>query len=370
MIDRPSASDAARGEPFRPMRSDAPTVPRLPRPPRAAIILAAVAALAGPTEALGAPTPTPSRQAPTAVGTLTQLRGPTGCLVDGSEPSGGCTPAAPCAARRRSSARSAVAISPDGQERLRRLVAQQRDRGLPAQRADRQADAGGGHAPAASPSSGASGCATARGLDGPNSVAVSPDGTQRLRDVARAATPSPSSAATASTGALTQATSGGCIAGAAIPGCAAGPRARRPGRRHGQPRRRERLRRRVLRQRGRGRSPATPSTGALTQPAGRDRLHRRARRPTAAPPASRSALPRAWRSAATATTSTSRAALSNAVGVLTRDPSTGALTQATDGSGCIADTPARRLHDRHRSSPARTPSRSAPTTATSTSRRC
>ena len=32
-------------------------------------------------------------------------------------------------------------------------------------------------------------------------------------------------------------------------------------------------------------------------------------------------------------------ALSNAVAVLARDPSTGALTQATDGSGCIVDSP-------------------------------
>jgi DNA-binding beta-propeller fold protein YncE len=32
-------------------------------------------------------------------------------------------------------------------------------------------------------------------------------------------------------------------------------------------------------------------------------------------------------------------ALSNAVAILTRDPSTGALTQATDGSGCIVDAP-------------------------------
>ena len=41
------------------------------------------------------------------------------------------------------------------------------------------------------------------------------------------------------------------------------------------------------------------------------------------------------------------AALSNAVAVLTRDPSTGALTQATDGSGCIIERRAHRLHDRH-----------------------
>ena len=61
-------------------------------------------------------------------------------------------------------------------------------------------------------------------------------------------------------------------------------------------------------------------------------------RPPAARPASRSRRPRAWPSAPTATTCTSPTAVSNAVVVLARNPSTGALTQATDGTGCIADT--------------------------------
>ena len=37
-------------------------------------------------------------------------------------------------------------------------------------------------------------------------------------------------------------------------------------------------------------------------------------------------------------------ALSNAVVTLTRNPTTGALAQASDGSGCIVDSAAHRLH--------------------------
>ena len=197
------------------MRSDAPTVPRLPRPPRAAIILVAVAALAGPTEALGAPTPTPSRQAPTAVGTLTQLSGPTGCLVDRSAPSAGCTPAAPCAARRPSSARRRSRSAPTGGNVY---VASSSSNAIAIFRRNaRTGELTQARAPpAASPPRAASGCAKARGLRGPNSVAVSPDGrnvyaTSLDERRGRRLPPQPA------TGALTQASGTGCIAGAAHP---------------------------------------------------------------------------------------------------------------------------------------------------------
>ncbi len=76
---------------------------------------------------------------------------------------------------------------------------------------------------------------------------------ERLRDLARQRRRRQSSAATATTGALTQLPGGGgCIANARDARLHHRPRARRPRRRRRQPRRQERLRRRVRRQRGRG----------------------------------------------------------------------------------------------------------------------
>ena len=213
---------------------------------------------------------------------------------------------------------------------------------------------------------GAGGCATARRARRPQLGRRQRRRRQRLRDLRSAATRSPIFSRNPSTG-------------RAHPGHRRQrlhrqrgdrrlhhrPRARRPRRRHRQPRRRQRLRRRVLRQRGRRRSPATRrparSRSPPTPPAASS-----TRRPTAAPPASRWRLRRAWRSAPTATTSTSPRRSATPSRVFTRDPSTGALTQATDGSGCIVNAALDRLHDRHRSSAAPTRWRSAPTTTTST----
>ena len=266
-----------------------------------------------------------------------QLRGPSGCVVDRSEATRGCTPVRALRGPAPFLGSNAVAISPDGKNvyvassesdaiaifkrkpKTGKPDPAPGDRGLHLRRRR-------------------GGCATAVGLEHPNSVAVSADGAnvyatsvgqQRGRDLQ----PRP-------------------VDRRALPGRRRQrlhrqrrdlrlhhrPRARRPGRRHRQPRRQQRLRRRVLRQRRRRLRPRPVDRRAHA--AGRRRPAASSTRPpTAAPPRSRSRLPRGWRSAPTATTSTSRPRVSNAVVVLTRDPSTGALTQATDGSGCIVNAP-------------------------------
>ena len=194
---------------------------------------------------------------------------------------------------------------------------------------------------------GAGGCANAVGLDGPNSVAVSADGSERLRDLRhqrrRRDLPAQSRRPVRSRQARRRERLHRQRRHDRLHD---GPRARRAGRRRRQSRRPQRLRRRVQGQRDRRVRPRR-----LDRRAHAARRHRPAasppRRRRAAPPASRWALRRAWRSAATATTCTSAAALSNALDVLARNPSTGALTQATNGTGCIVDSRAHRLHDRH-----------------------
>jgi DNA-binding beta-propeller fold protein YncE len=124
---------------------------------------------------------------------------------------------------------------------------------------------------------GASGCAPARGLRGPNSVAVSPDG----RSVYATALKSDAVIVlrrNAKTGALTQAKgTRGCIANAALPGCTT------------------------------GRALLGPDV-VVVSPDGANVYV--------------------------------GAFLGNAVAVLTRDPASGALTQPADTTGCIVNTPA------------------------------
>jgi DNA-binding beta-propeller fold protein YncE len=300
--------------------------------PRAALVLVAVAALAGPTEALGAPTPTPSRQAPTAIGTLTQLRGPAGCLVDRSKPSGGCTPARALGGPGPFLGSNAIAIDPAGHNVY---VASSRSNAVAIFR--RSARTGGLTQEAGTAGciavGGASGCAKAVGLRGPNSVAVSSDG----RNVY--ATSLESDALTTfrrnpSTGALSQA---GCISGVPAPGCTAG---------------------RALD--GADVVTVSPdggsvyvgsflgdavaafarnrSTGALTQPAGVSGCIGGAPADGCAPAVALDG-PEGMAISGDGASVYVASAVSNALGVFARNPATGALTQATDGTGCIATTP-------------------------------
>ena len=180
------------------------------------------------TRCLGATKP--SRPQVTAVGSLAQLAGQErvpGRSLDArarlqARPRARRAGALPRLQRRRD--------QPRRQERLRRLVEERRDRDLQAQRAHRQADPGLAAPPAASPPKGANGCAKARGLNGPNSVAVSADGKSVY------ATSLVSNAVTSfrrnrSTGALDPARgASGCIADRRDPRLRHRPRARRSGR--------------------------------------------------------------------------------------------------------------------------------------------
>jgi DNA-binding beta-propeller fold protein YncE len=296
----------------------------------------AFAALALSSTALAAPKPQHSAKPAKTVGTLVQLAGAKGCLVDRSTPQKGCgsaralkTPAPLLGSR-------ALALSPDGRslyvassgsDAIAIFTRDPRDGTL------RQAKGRGGCIAL----EGAGGCATAIGLDGPNSVAVSPDGGNVY------ATSFSSETVTVfqrnrKTGALSQPLdSSGCIARVPLPGCIGGRGLGGPD---------------VIAVSPDDKSVYVGSfpgnaiavfnrdagSGSLIQPAGATGciaasagngcatgLALEGLEGMAISPDSRSVYV--------------GAATSQGVAVLVRDASTGGLTQATDGSGCIVSTP-------------------------------
>ena len=192
---------------------------------------------------------------------------------------------------------------------------------------------------------------------GPNSVAVSPDG-RNVYATSREGASLTIFRRNPKTGALTQLPPRpGCVSGLAIPGCTAGRALKGP----------DVV---VVSPDGNnvyvgsffGNAVATfsrnPTSGALDPAGGTAGCIAESAAPKAAPPGSRWARSRDWRSPPTAPRVYAAAALSNAVDVLTRDATTGALSQATDGSGCIVQRRARRLRHRRPAQPA--PTRSPP----------
>jgi DNA-binding beta-propeller fold protein YncE len=184
---------------------------------------------------------------------------------------------------------------------------------------------------------GASGCATARGLNGPNSVAVSADG----KNVYATSVISDSVAVfrrNRSTGALTQTRgANGCISSRAASGCATGRALDGPD---------------VVTVSPDGRNvyvgaffgnavavfARDASTGALAQPS--DATGCLVNAPTDGCTTGLAlAAPEGMAISADGDNVYVATAVSNAIGVLTRNPSTGALTQATDGTGCISVSP-------------------------------
>ena len=187
----------------------------------APVVSLAFAALAVPAGAPAAASPKPSRPPLTPLGTLAQLHGAGGCAVDRSQPASGCTRVRALQGPAPVLGSDAIAISPDGRNVY---VASSRSNAIAIfmrnARTGKLTQAAGSAGCIAL--AGANGCATARGLAGPNSVAVSPDG----RNVY--ATSLLSSAVVSfrrnrSTGALTL-TGGasGCITDAATAGCTTG----------------------------------------------------------------------------------------------------------------------------------------------------
>jgi DNA-binding beta-propeller fold protein YncE len=296
---------------------------------RAYVVFAALlAALAFSSVASAAPKqPSP--------GSLTQLAGKRGCLVDRSAKPGTCGKARALNGPGPFMGSRAIAVSPDGKHVY---VASSKSDAIAIFTRNRQSGAlsqmkGMGGCTAAK---GAFGCAPALGLDEPNSVAISPDG-RSVYATARLGNSITTFVRNPKTGALRQLPPplAGCISGAPIPGCAAGLALVTPD---------------VVVVSPDGNNvyvgtffgnavaafARNPSTGALTQLAGTAGCIAEATAGctpgTALKAVEGLAISGDGASVYAAT------ALSNAVVTLARNPTTGALAQASDGLGCIVDS--------------------------------
>jgi len=295
----------------------------------ASLLLAAGAA--GATK----PKPKPSSAQPSR-GTLTQLKGARGCIVAASKPVPGCGKARALVGPGPFMGSRAIALSPNGKNVY---VASSASDAIaifarnPKTGTLSQPKGAAGCVAA----KGAEGCGLAVGLDAPNSVAVSPDGL----NVYATARDSNSVAVfhrNRKTGALVQLPPGsGCVAGLAIPGCVLGRALVGP----------DVV---VISPDGKdvyvgsffGNAVAEfsrdSSSGALTQPTGTAGCIAEGAANGCATGTALGA-PEGLAIASDGTAVYVAAALSNAVSVLARDTTTGALAQATDGSGCIVDAP-------------------------------
>ena len=245
---------------------------RVPGPPAilrfaARASLLAVAALALPASALAAKAP--------PRGALTQLPKSAGCLVDRSAPSRCLRDRARPQGARRRLRLAGDRGQPRRQERLRRLLEKQRDRDLQAQREDRQADPAQG-AGRMHRHPGAEQLRPGGRARRPQLGRGQPRRPQRLRDLARRQLahrlrPQPEGRrADAAAGRVR------LHLRPAGSGLLQRPRPDRPGRGRHQPRRAQRLRRRLRRQRGGDLQPR-PRLRRPGPAVGHRRLHRRSR---------------------------------------------------------------------------------------------
>jgi DNA-binding beta-propeller fold protein YncE len=296
--------------------------------------LMAVVALAAPAAALGAPSPTPSRQPVSALGSLSQLPGPSGCLVDRSKAGARCTRVRALRGPAPFLGSHALAISPDGQNVY---VASSDSHAIAI--FTRNAHTGAlSQRPGTAGCialAGASGCARAIGLAVPNAVAVSPDG-KNVYATSVGSNAVLSFRRNPATGALTQLGGGGCITNAARSGCVTGRALDGPDSIAVSPNGTN-----VYVVAFIGSSVAVfnrnPSTGALTQPS--DATGCLVETPTAGCTTGL-ALDNPEGVAVSPDDANVYVAApgSSAVDTFARNSSTGALTQATDGTGCIVGT--------------------------------
>jgi DNA-binding beta-propeller fold protein YncE len=294
---------------------------------RALGALIVLVALATPAGALAAST--------SAVGTLAQLSGTKGCLADKSTAGHGCTPVRALKGPAPFLGSEAIAISPSTKNVY---VASSKSNAIAV--FDRNLKTGELTQPKGPvgciAAGGAHGCATAVGLVHPNSVAVSPDGKNVY------ATAVGSDAVTTftrdkATGALSQATDGsGCIANAATTGCTTGRAldgadvvvASPDG---------ENVYVGSFFGNAVAEFDRDPSTGALTQPSDDSGC-------VVDSPTTGCTTGLALKSPEGMAISEDgddvyvATAVSNALLTLARDPSTGVLSQATDGTGCISNS--------------------------------
>lgn len=295
-----------------------------------ALLAVLVAALVLASAALAATGPAKSKP-----GTLTQLNGKRGCLADRSAKARGCAVARALNGPGPFMGSRAIAVSPDGKQvyvassgsDAIAIFTRNRKNGTLSQA--KKTDG-------CIAAQGAAGCAAAIGLDEPNSVAISPDG-RNLYATSRAGNSVTSYVRNPKTGALRQLPPplAGCISGAPIPGCVAGLGLLAP----------DVL---VVSPDGSnvyvgsffGNSVAAfarnPETGALTQLAGSAGCIAEATAGCATGIALNSVEGLAI--SGDGATVYAATALSNAVVTLSRNPGTGALAQASDGSGCIVDS--------------------------------
>ena len=184
--------------------------------PAFGLVVAAVLA----SGALGAaPTSHRSRLPKGSLGAITQLSARNGCLVDRSSRRRACTTVRALKGAGPIIGSEAIALSPDGRNVY---VASSSSNAIAVFKRNRrtgkltQASGTAGCIAAG----GADGCARGRGLAGPNSVAVSADGKNVYATSFRSSSVD-TFTRDPSTGALTQARDGsGCLAAMAIPGCA------------------------------------------------------------------------------------------------------------------------------------------------------
>jgi len=292
-------------------------------------------ALALPAGALAAPPSHHGQQQSAGPGTLTQLPGARGCLVDRLKPAGGCGTARALEGPGPFMGSRAIALSPDGRNVY---VASSKSDAIAI--FSRNARTGTLTQPKGEAgciaAKGAGGCATAVGLNGPNSVAVSRDG-RNVYATSRASNTVSVFHRDASTGALAQLPAGaGCISGLPVPNCANGRALVGPD---------------VVVVSPDGANVYVGSffgnavavfnrdqaSGGLTQPGGSAGCIAAATSGCATGLAL--AAPEGMAISGNGASVYVATALSNAVVVLARDPSTGALSQAADGSGCIVDSP-------------------------------
>ena len=265
-----------------------------------------------------------------------QLPGASGCLVDRSVAHSPCARARALAEPAPLLGSRAVALSPDGKNLYVASAASDAiavfDRDARSGRLTQLKGVGGCIA-----AKGAGGCAPAIGLNGPNSVAVSPDG----RNVY--ATSLVSEAVTVfdrnrTTGALSQLPGGGgCISGLAFPGCTNGRALVGPDVIVASPDGDN-----VYVGSFFGNAVAVfnrdPSSGALTQPGGSGGCLAEAASGGCATGLALDSI-EGMAISGDGKSLYLGAAVSAAVVVLARNPSSGALTQGTGGSGCIVTVP-------------------------------
>ncbi len=302
---------------------------------RAAWAFAVVVALGLPASALGVPAKQPAAKKTAEPGSLTQLAGERGCLVDRSKAASGCGLARALKGPGPFMGSRAIALSPNGKNVY---VASSRSDAIAIFRRNVKTGAltQSRGAEGCVALKGASGCATAVGLDGPNSIAVSPDGLS-VYATSRASDTVSVFRRNSSTGALTQLPAGaGCISGLPVPNCANGRALVAPD---------------VVIVSPDGKNvyvgsffgnavasfERSRSSGALTQPDGNAGCIAEATSGCA--PGFALGAPEGMAISSDGTSVYVASALSNAVAVLSRDRSSGALTQASDGSGCIANAP-------------------------------